>query len=175
MCFFGKKKKAVADPDMMEMRKILGNVLSNHRRTEKAPICHGIFADFGAPCAYIKTLGRALLEDLGKDGEVILYYHQKEKMLVLELTFSYVDGSDEMAIIQECLECFDTEEEETLPGDVTRTCTDFFTDATEIQFIAEDVERKDLEFAARSLVGHIFDWLDIVWENIQEEFGEDDE
>jgi hypothetical protein len=36
------------------------------------------------------------------------------------------------------------------------------------------VEKKDVARAAESLVGHVFDWLDTVYEAFEEEFGEGD-
>ena len=180
MCFFKKKKKASEESDATIVGRLLGNVLYNHRRTEKAPVTLGTYKKNGAPCAFIKTLGPTLQADLGDDGGVNLTYLEKEETLVLTLGFDYVEGSAEIEIIQECLDSIDLDAEETLPGDVTHIHTVYCEDEagapldTEIEFKAEGVARADLEFAARSLVDHIFDWLDTVYEAFEEEFGEGD-
>ena len=180
MCFFKKKKKASEESDATIVGRLLGNVLYNHRRTEKAVIGFGTYVDaeYDAPCAFIKNLGQALKADLGGDGGVTLLYREKEEMLVLVLKFAYIEGSAEMEIIEECVDSIDLDAEETLPGDVTGIQTLYCESKegeplyTKIEFKAEGVARKDLEFAARSLVDHIFDWLDIVWEAMEDEFGE---
>ena len=185
MCFFKKKKKASEESDATIVGRLLGNVLYNHRRTEKRTVRVGVFNPKNAPCAFLEKtdLGPALRGDLGEEGAVLLYYVESEGELVLRLTFSYGEGSEEMKLLEECLDSIYIEEDEELilPGDVTRIHTEYMVDendevvdATDVNFIAEGVEKKDVARAAESLVGYVFDWLDTVYEAFEEEFGEGD-
>lgn len=181
MGFFKKKKEA--EKTVQEM---LGEAIAKQRRTEGRTVRIGVFKEGNAPCAFMKEtdLGPALREDLGEEGAVLLYYKESEGELVLRLTFSYGEGSEEMKLLEECLDSIYIEEDEELilPGDITRIHTEYMVDendevvdATDVNFIAEGVEKKDVARAAESLVGHVFDWLDTVYEAFEEEFGEGDE
>lgn len=175
MCFFRKKKNHAPTPAPVEetrSEKLLGDALFAQARTEGKPVVYGRRSGTNEPCAKIKELGPALLEDLGPDGVVFATYDETKEMLTLMLTFSYAEGSEEIKLVGECLDAFDLEEEEILPGDVTDYHICYITSkpVTEITFYAEGVSRADLKTAANSFFGQVFDWLDIVWETFEDEF-----
>ena len=185
MWFSKKKKEAEKAPAEKTVQEILGEMIAKQSRTEGVQVRIGLYKAEDAPCAFLKKtdLGPTLREDLGEEGALLLYYKESEAKLVFCLTFSYGEGSDEMELIGECLDSIDIEEDEELllPGDITAIHTEYMVDendevldATDINFISEGVEKKDLARAADSLVGHVFDWLDAVYEAFEEEFGEGD-
>lgn len=173
---FGKKKKSevsvASDP---QVQNILRDALMEQGRVENAPVGVGVVKRTGASCAFVKNLGKTLREDLGGDGRVLFSYEAAENKLVLYFTFLYQEGSEEIKLVEECLDSMDTESEDTLVGDVTGYCINYITSrpVTEIVFYAENVARTDLKEAADRLLSHVFDWLDIVYEAFEEEFGEE--
>ena len=175
MCFFRKKKNhtpAPATATEESLQKILGDTLYAQARAEGKPVNYGLGAKTKNPCAQISELGPTLREDLGPSGKVFASYDEAEEKLTMTLTFSYAKGSEEIKLVEECLDSFDLEEEQTLPGDITDYEIIYYTDApeTDILFHAEGVSRADLKVAANSLFGQVFDWLDIVYEAFEEEF-----
>ena len=186
MWFSKKKKETEKAPAEKTVQEILGEMIAKQSRTEGVQVRIGFYKPENAPCAFLKEedLGPTLREDLGEEGAVLLYYLESEKKLVFRLTFSYGEGSDEMELIGECLDSIDIEEDEELrlPGDVTAIHTEYMVDendeiidATDINFISEGIEKEDVARAADSLVGYVFHWLDVVYETMEEEFGEGDE
>lgn len=172
MCFFRKKKKNTAPVADNSLQRILGEALYAQARVEKKPVSYGILTPSQSPFAKIKELGPTLLEDLGPSGKVFVSYDESEERLTMTLTFSYAKESEEMKLIGECLDDFDLEEEDTLPGDITDLEIIYYTDVpeTDILFYADGVQVKELKRAAESLFGQVFDWLDVVYEAFEDEF-----
>lgn len=175
--FFRKKKKEqtpvpAAIDQSLEIKKTLRDTLAAAPRVEGKEVGIGILKKDAYPSAFVKVLGPTLKEDLGDAGRVIFYYNTAKEELTLLLSFCYGQDSAEMEVIQDCLDTFDLEDENPLPGDVRRLHTTYIenADLTEINFISEGVTHKNLKEAADRLVSFVFDWLDIVYEAFEEEF-----
>ncbi len=169
---FGKKKKKLDSTAQASIADILRDVLVAHPRLEGAPVSVGTITRTGNPCAFVKKLGKTLLEDLGgEEGKVVLSYNASEMALCLMLTFTYGEGSEEMKLIDEHLD-FDMDSEDMLPGDITdiETCYILNRPLTEQFFYARNVELTYLKKAASRLVDYVFNWLDIIYEAFEEEF-----
>ena len=168
---FGKKKTAVAN--ISETQKILGQALAKQKRVEGAPILACVMADSKAQGVFIKEPGQTLSEDLGGSNGIVLYYLKREKRLTLILKYAYEEGSEEIKLVEECLEDFDLDlsPEERLPGDVTAIHTKYITDKarTNVELSADGVKPRDLASAADRLLGSVFDWLDVVYEQFDEQ------
>ena len=124
------------------------------------------------PGTSLRELGPTLREDLGGDGKVLLYYNTDESKLVLMLTFCYGQGSAEMELIAECIDDMNIGEEDPLPGDISHVHTVYIEgrELSEVNFISENVKKKDLRMAADRLLDRVFDWLDILYEAFEDEF-----
>ena len=173
MCFFRKKKPAQSEVKDLDIKLTLREALAAQPRTENSTVAYGTVTDSKLPAAMLTALDKTLSEDLGPRGRVSIRYDQKRNELCLLLVFSYAEGSEEIKVVENCLEDFDVEDEEgKLPGDVTAWEICYITTApvTEVSFYAENVERRELREAADRLLGGVFDWLDIVYEAFEEEF-----
>lgn len=170
--FFRKKKEKAAECSPSEVQKLLSQALLAQARVENALIGVGTVRGGTLPCAFIKQMGKTLKEDLGERGRAAVWYNAAEKELTLLLTFSYKEGSEEISLVEECLDSFDLDEEDKLPGDVCEIETCYVTskDVTEIHFTSFGVAKDVLALAADRLLSQVFDWLDVVYESFEEEF-----
>ncbi len=171
--FFRRKKEKTPEISHIEVQNLLKAALLSQARVENATVGVGMVRS-SLPCAFIKEMGKTLREDLGGSGKVAVWYDAAEEELTLMLTFSYKEGSEEISLVEECLDSFDLDEEEKLPGDVCgiETCYVTSKDVTEIHFTSSSVSAGELAKAADRILSHIFDWLDIVYESFEEEFDE---
>lgn len=172
--FFRRKKEKTPEISHIEVQNLLKAALLSQARVENATVGVGT-ARSTLPCAFIKEMGKTLREDLGESGRVAVWYDAAEEELTMLLTFSYKEGSEEISLVEECLDSFDLDDEdEKLPGDVCgiETCYVTSKDVTEIHFTSCSVAAGELARAADRLLSQVFDWLDIVYESFEEEFDE---
>lgn len=125
--------------------------------------------------AFVQTtaLGKVLLEDLGPEGCVTLLYDIKEKLLTLQFycTFHSEDPIGEIytEILDGCME----EDDEVISEYVVANYTD--TGRSGYIIKSEGVDKSNIEERIRHIFSRCNNWLDMAWEDVQEECGEGDE
>lgn len=150
-----------------KLKPILEEMLK-HIRAQKRMVGCSIVSTIEKGVATIQTtkLGKTLLEDLGPRGWFSFDYELKAKKLSLELFFSYKKGDAEFDILSESLDCF-----EDVDDGLERV--ELFADngdgTSSVRFDIVDMHKKDLACEIDRILGIAFNWLDIVWESIEEE------
>jgi hypothetical protein len=125
--------------------------------------------------AFVQTtaLGKVLSEDLGPEGCVTLLYDIKEKLLTLQFYCSFHSedpiGEIYTSILDDSLE----EEDEIISEYVVANYTD--TGRSGYILKSTGVDKTNIEERIRYLFSHSNNWLDMAWEEVQEECGEGEE
>ena len=156
----------------------LGKTLFENFKTNKKMAGSTVAWGTGDDYAYtnVKKLGKTLLMHLGEKGELYSAYYPKKKELLLSVVFSFERYSEEGKLLDDCLDNLADDGVDN-PGifDIHEIEFVEITDSpvTEVIFRVFEVSKKDLSIASDHLYSHILDWLDIVYDDFCEEFGED--
>ena len=153
--------------------KPLGNAMFEEIKKEKRLVGSRVSFGIGKDMVDVKLvkLGDTIRSYLGDNGEVYSAYYPKEKRLLLSIVFSYPRNSKEGEIIDECSDVFVDNNDDGLGiFDIHHLEIVEITDKnlTEVILTVNDVKKKDIALAAGHLYSRAFNWLDIVYDDIEE-------
>lgn len=161
--------------------KTLHSCLLLEKRLEGAGIEAGLTLEGKKPIgafAKIKTLNKTLREDLGERGELCLDFDLKGNLSLL-LTFSFGMDDPEFETLKEIFyenaPDDDDEDEESRVFHDLEFCEFTEEDVTQVKYMLYGVKSGELALRTRRLLGYVFNLLDILYEDLEEEYGESDD
>ena len=167
---FTKKK-------LEEARKIMHKYLVGYGRVGGSTISSGFVKQgMSHVSAYARTtvLGKMLKEELGERGLWELSYN-RDKTLTMKLKFSWGKGDGEYDLLRETF--YDNEEDEEIdeftPYENLNLQNVTNSGTTNLIYTYTGVELGDLENRIDRLVNYVDNLLDVFYENLMEEYGED--
>ena len=161
--------------------KTLHSCLLLEKRLAGAGIEAGLTLEGKKPIgafAKIKTLNKTLREDLGERGELCFDFDLKGNLTLL-LTFSWGMKDPEFEILKEIFyenapDDDDEDEESRVFHDLV-FCEFTEEDVTQVKYMLYGVKSGELAERTRRLLGYVFNLLDILYEDLEEEYGESDD
>lgn len=111
-------------------------------------------------------LNKNLEEVLGRGGELALSYN-KQSMLELRMFFTYAKGDGEYELIREMFDDMD-EDDYAFDDVILHNYTE--EHGTGLSFCAYNVEEKKLGERADLLISRAFNFLDVFYEALEDEF-----